>query len=155
MAEFDDIAQVLDDTLNGLRSRANLNKYGLAGIRLIKKRTREGIDVHGQGFQAYSEGHKKKRKAQGLPTQIVNLEFNDVEGMLAQIDHILNPDLDGVEIDILDPEKRRIARYHNIEGAGRSRVKREFFDLNDEERASIVQLVGEDLELALNELSEE
>jgi hypothetical protein len=154
MAEFDDIKTVLDGFLSGLRNQTLLNKIGLAGIRLIKKRTREGIFLEGSspGHTTYSEGHKKKREKAGLPTSIVNLQFDDIDGMLTEVDHVILNSFEGVAIDIMDEEKREIGYYHNVSGAGKSRIKRVWFDLDDAERQQIVDLVEGEASDLINRL---
>jgi hypothetical protein len=39
----------------------------------------------------------------------------------------------------VSPQQKAI--YHNVVGAGRSRVKREFFDLSDEDSETIVEFL--------------
>lgn len=155
MAEFDDIRKILDQALNELQSRAQLNKLGLGIIRKIKDRTRQGVFLEGAtpGHESYSEGHRKKREKAGLPTGFVSLEFDDIDGMLQKVDHVVFADLGKVEIDITDPEKKKIAGYHHESGAGRSRVKRPFFDVSEDEAEDLRELVAEDLAGIIAELS--
>jgi hypothetical protein len=155
MAELNDVPDILEKLQRRLFSRALLNKIGLAGIRLIKARTRLGIDVKGAAFEPYSDGWAIIRQAHNLPTAYVNLEFNDIDGMLKKIDHVVAADLESVEIDILDPDKRKIASYHNDLGAGKSHVKRRFFDINQQEMKKIDELVEADLNLLLADLTRE
>lgn len=126
--------------LNDLHAQQIYNKLGLSAIRLIKKRTREGKDMHGSEFIQYSAGYiKKKDKAGFADPHKVNLTFSKVGGMLSSIDHKVNASLTSVLVFFDDREKERIAKYHQIEGAGKGRVIREFFDIV--EQSEIDQLV--------------
>lgn len=136
-----------------LEDQQRLSRIGLGGIRNIKERTRRGVDVDGRPFEPYSEGHARKRRAKGLPTSRVDLKFSLYDGMMDQIDHVIARDLRSVAIVIEDDEKEQLAVYHNIEGAGRSRVIREFFGLSDDEIDAIEELVGDDIDDQLDDLN--
>ena len=150
---LDDISKLLDGLINGLHSQRTLNRLGLAGQRTIKSKTRAGLDIHEQPFADYSDKWAEVREVEGLPTNIVNLEFNDVDGMLAHIDHVISNDLKTVALDIEDPIKRKIASYHNDEGAGRSRVVREFWGFTEDDDKDLTGLIGKDIETMLNTLA--
>lgn len=146
------IEKVLTTALDRLESDRLLNKLGLAGIRKIKSRTRQGKDFEGKAFQKYSAGYKKKRQDAGLPTHLVNLEFDDINGMLQTMDHIIAADRKSVALDFTDEDKRTIASYHNELGAGKSKVKREFFGLNEDDQKDISKIIADDLVLILRSL---
>lgn len=116
------------------------NKLALGAIRLIKKRTRQGIDISGNPFIPYSKKYARKRERAGKETSIVNLVYDDYFGMMNKIDHIVARDLSSVSILIDDKEKSQIARYHNIEGAGKGKVIRKFWGLSEEEEAQLGEL---------------
>lgn len=152
----DDLQKLRDDFRDlgkRLVDQKLLNKIGLAGIRRIKDRTRRGVDYLGLSFKAYSEGHAKKRRKLGLPTGHVDLVFSLYDGMMQQLDHMVFRDLSGLSILIDDNEKQQLAVWHNIEGAGRSRVKREFFNLSDADVDEIDTLVGVHIDGLLESLS--
>lgn len=154
MADFDDINAILKDLLLSIRSEEQLTKLGLQAQFQIKDRTRKGIDVEGRPFQPYSEKYRKFRQAIGLPVDVVNLQLNDIDGMLRKIDHEIANDLESVSVDIDDPRKREIASYHNELGvAKRGENIRHFWDLNREEREEIAGIVEKDLEQLLANLT--
>lgn len=155
MSEFDKIKDTLIGLINGLQAQTTLNRLGLAGARLIRKRTREGKFLPGSspGHQTYSEGHKKRREKLGLPTGRVNLQMNTIDGMMNSIDHVIGRKLEDVELVFTDPEKAEIASYHNELGAGKNKVKRVFFDFNQKEDQMLTDLVGKDIANHLRKLT--
>jgi len=135
--------------LSALDNDKILNRLGLGGIRIVKERTRKGLDVDGKSFKPYSEGYKKKREEAGLVTDIVNLEFDDLEGMLHKVDHEVNNSLHSVQMLIDDPEKETIAGYHNIQGAGKSKVIRKFWGFSEEEKEKLRDIALEGIHESL------
>jgi len=155
---LDKITNILSSLSSGLHNQAMLNNMSLAAIRIIKKRTREGRQIGGlpfKGGQGYSDGHEKKRREAGLPVDRINLEFNDYNGMLQHIDHIVFNDLSGAEVDIYDAQRRKIAYYLNTAGAGKNKIKFPFFGLSAEETKLIGGLVEDQLQITINKLSED
>ncbi len=146
-----------------LQSQKLLNRLGLGAIRLIKTRTRLGIDVDGRPFPSatdakdgpYSRSHKRKREKRGLPTSIKNLEFSLHDGMLQKVDHVVSADFTSVSVLIDDPKKALIARYLNDDGAGKNKMKHRFWELNLEEEAKLQTLADAHVAelLTLNRLS--
>ena len=143
-----DDAEVLAKDLrqlgDALQSQEILNKVGLAAERIIRKRTREGLDVHGDPFAPYSESYADRRERKELPTGTVNLQFSLYDGMLTTLTSEVGPDLEEVTLYFSDDEKAEIAGYHHT-GAG-DNPKREFFDLSDEETEKIAELIGEEID---------
>lgn len=152
MAELPDIENLLWDLIEQLEGEKLLTKLGLAGERIIKKRTREGKDYEGKKFAPYSEGHKRKRKKLGLPVNKVNLQMDDISGMMADLKHVVLRDEQSVQLEFASPDKETLAEYHNISGAGKSRVKREFYKLADKEQERIVKLTAKELSVGLKNL---
>jgi len=140
------------DALKSLGQKARLEKLGLAAAFLIKQRTVEGKDIDGNEFQDYSEGHAVRRRKENLPTHPVNLEFNNIDGMMHGIDHLVSRSSSKVAVYIRGSRNRRISRYHNIMGAGKSKVKRRFWGLNDDEQNNVAELVQLDLSEVLGEI---
>ena len=145
--------EVFERIRRSFDNSALLNRLGLAAIRFIKSRTRRGIDVDGVPFRAYSERWAKIRKAEGLPTSYVNLEFDDYSGMLQRMDHVVANDLQSVTVLFTDDEKDKIAGYHSYTGAGRGRVKRPFFFLSRDENDQLRGIVQAEINLLLNNLN--
>lgn len=149
--DLDNLVRDLRDLTAGLKNQRTLNKVGLAGTRKIKKRTRSGVDYLGNTFAEYSESHAKRRAAKGLPTSKVNLKFELYDSMLDYLDHEVSSSLDQVTILVDDDEKEEIAKYHNKEGAGKSKVIREFMGLTEDDEKEIAELIGEDIDELLND----
>ncbi|MBC8377188.1 MAG: hypothetical protein H8E26_14180 [FCB group bacterium] len=126
-----------------------MEKLGLAAAFLIKERTAEGKDVDGDNFAKYSEDYAEKRRSENLPTHPVNLEFNAIDGMMHSIDHLVARDASKVVLYLRGSRNRRIARYHNKLGAGKSKVIRRFWGLNNDEQTKISELVQLDLKEVL------
>ena len=141
----DDASPQLERLAEGLRSAALLHKIALAAERSVKSNTRQGLDADGRPFRRartaksgspYSPGHARKRKAVGLPTNIVNLNFDTRTGMLSRIDHILASDLSSTTVLFTDAGKEQLARYAHDYG-------RVFFAVSDETQDRITEIVGE------------
>lgn len=134
---------LIPELLDALRSHSLYTKLGLGAERIIKSRTRKGLDVKGSAFTDYSAGHLKKRKQAGI-TQAskVNLVFSPNFGMLASINHAVANNLESVAIQFENPEKEQLAVYHNITGAGKSRVKREFWGIELQEEIDKLADIG-------------
>jgi hypothetical protein len=154
---------------NVLNSQKIFNKLGLQAIRIIRKRTRKAYDVKGNIFKSYSQGYLKKRAKAGLENpEKVTLEFSRVNSMLETIGYTYALGLGGaessVEVYITDPLKEQIAYYHNISGAGKGKVIREFWGIESDKeveqlnnvinasvREALVKEIG-DILVELNEL---
>jgi hypothetical protein len=134
--------------LKALKSQAFLNILGLAARKIIIYRTRKGLDVEGKSFQPYSESYKKVRQRARLPVSPVTLTFEDIAGMLKKIDHVVANDFSSVAVMIDDAAKEQIARYHNIEGAGKKKVIRRFWGIRS--ASDIKELATEGYEAAKN-----
>lgn len=155
MSDFAKIKTALQTIIDGLQSQATMNKLALAQTRKIKDRTRKGVDLERKPFKPYNEDYaRRKFKQTGIPTNVVNLTFDDISGMMTQIDHVIANDFSSAELLILDPEKRKIAGYHNELGAGRSRVIRTFWGISKEDEDDLLNLLGKDLELLLQKLTD-
>jgi hypothetical protein len=127
--DFEPIAQKIADLFE---NRKALNRLGLMAERMIQSRTRKGIDVHGRRFRNYSDQHAEKREAEGLETNTVNLEFSVYDGMLKQIGYLFRDEAT-VELYFLNERSERLATYHNVDGAGKGKIIREFWNLSEEE----------------------
>jgi len=133
-----------DKLLQALKSQEFYSKLGLAAIKLMKDRTRRGVDVEGKSFQPYSESYKKVRAKAGLPVHPVTLIFDDVQGMLTKIDHIVANDFSHVSVLIDDAAKAQIARYHQIEGASKKKIIRKFWGIELESEIKKLAKFGYD-----------
>jgi len=141
-----DINQRLISALNNAKV---FNKTGLGAIRIIRKRTRAGRDVRGNFFDSYSTGYLAKRQQAGYANASkVTLEFAQVNTMLEAIGFKYSMGFGGaesiIEVYITDPIKAQIAYYHNVSGAGRSRVTREFWGIETDEEIAQLNSIAND-----------
>jgi len=118
-----------------------LTAIGLAWRKMVRGRTLRGKDIHGNRFKPYSKSYEGVRKRLNEPVHLVNLTMDHITGMLQQIDHVVFDDLEGVTMFIADPEKSQIAKYHNELGAGKSKVVREFWGLDDNHKSNIRKMI--------------
>ncbi len=126
-----------------LRSRELLGTLGLSVERRIRKRTRKGVDYQGREFKEYSEAHAARRKRKGLPTDAVNLQFTLYGGSMDHLDHVVARDLSSVEVLFTSERAERIMRYHNVEGAGKSKVIRQNMGLSEQDEQDLRRLTGD------------
>jgi len=124
-----------------LHSQKLMENLGLLVERFIGKRTREGKDVEGRPFRPYSKEYARRRQRAGLQTHPVNLTWDEYTGMMRSIDHLVARTFDKVLVIINHPHKRKIALYHNLLGASKSKVIRHFFDVNAAETQKINAVV--------------
>lgn len=115
--------------IKAIKSADFQNTLGLAVIRIITSRTRQGIGVEGESFGTYSDSYIKLRERNHLPTSPVIMTFDQATGMMSKITHVVANDLSSVSVFFDSPEKEQIARYWNIEGAGRNRMFRKFWGI--------------------------
>jgi hypothetical protein len=119
-----------DKLLKALHSQKLMNELGLAVIQIIKERTRRGSDIEGKSYGEYSKSYIKVRERHGLPTSPVTMTFDDVSGMMQKIDHLVATDFSNASVFIDDRAKEQIARYWNMEGAGRKKMIRTFWGIS-------------------------
>lgn len=155
MAKLTDINKLLEALISDLKTQSVMNKLGNLAKSRIVKRTRKGLDVDEKLFKPYSESYAKIREESERPTHIVNLEFDLTnEGLLHKVDHVVFRNFDGVSIDILDPEKRKIAAYHDSEGVGiRGKNIRHFWGLNKKDEEVIHKSLGVETDKILSDLT--
>jgi len=142
--ELEDLQDDLHALAANLRTQSLLTELGLGAERLIKKRTRQGKDVHGAPFEPYDEDYKKRKKKEGTYAGHVNLKRNQYRSMLGTLTHDVGPDFEEVVLYFSDDKKGEIAGYHN-RGEG-DNPQREFFALSEDEEAKLAKLVGDHLD---------
>lgn len=131
--------------LDSSRRQVFLNKMALAVRYILRKRTSQGMDVDGKPFVPYSEKYAKKRAKKGLPITPPDLIFDETSGMMHRIDHEVFNDNKSVEVFINTPEKEQLAIYHNIDGAGESKVLRRFWGLMEGEKQQLFDLAEDEI----------
>ena len=138
-----------------------MREIGDFATRIIRTRTERMIDVHGNTFAPLSEGYAaQKQKALGhsRPDLVVSGRMLNDMAVLEVTDRSLSIGFTssggGGGGGTFIQRSRSLgaadkAFYHNETGAGRSQVKREFFDLNDGEVDQIQSAVLRHLDSVL------
>jgi hypothetical protein len=129
-----------------------MRTIGQAMVGRIRSRTSSGQDADGRAFRALSPGYaRQKRKALGHGRADLTVSGRMLNDMQAK------PKPDGLSIVFRSggaggggrtfiQRSRAVgaadkAAYHNLTGAGRSRVKREFFALSEDDEEFILDRV--------------
>lgn len=123
-----------------LRKDELLKKVGDLVLGRISARTKAGIDSQGRPFEPYSEQYAKKREKKGLQ-KTPDLEYSGA--MLGNMKAQVDLDREQVTIYFPDPVEAQKAHFHNNEGAGKSKVVREFYDLNNDDITAVRELIKE------------
>lgn len=149
MAELDAKLQIL---AQALRDEAALNRIAFYVRQIIEERTLAGRFLNPGARLQYSEAYEEKRALRGLPVNKVDLQFSGA--MWGSFDHAIDLDRLEIELGFNREELARIASYHDLHGAGRNKVIREFLGLTDPEmeevRNFILQEFGEKIDFILN-----
>ena len=129
-------------------------------IRNIRTRTEKGTDVNGRKFAPYSkkafffnvgteggepryksfqDGYAGFRNYKGRQTAFVDLNFSG--RMLSSMTSRVSPSKG--ELFFSNNEANRKAFYHDVAGAGKSKVVRPFFGISDREEEQIVKVFSD------------
>ncbi len=130
-----------------------MRSIGAAIVGRIRERTERGVGPDGGSFRGYSAQYAKQ-KAAAVGNTAVNLTVSGgmLNGMIAK------PTPKAVQVSFTGgggstarggtfiQRSRSVgaaekAFFHNVSGAGRSRVKREFFALSDDDENLILDMV--------------
>ena len=116
------------------RALANVSAFQ---IRNIKDRTqRKGIDVNGSPFKPYSKAYRRR-----LVKQSGVVDLTDTGQMFSSLTSKITPSKGTLFFRQAQANKK--AFYHDITGAGKGRVVRPFFSINDREADKIGQLFAD------------
>ena len=112
-----------------------LNKVSNMAIFMITKRTQSGKLPDGGQMRAYAPATVKSRKKRGRQTGFVDL--TDTGKMFRSLDYKVS----GLKSTLFfsNMERNKIASFHDIFGAGKSKVVRPFFSVGDKEEDKIKQ----------------
>ena len=112
-----------------------LNKVSNMAIFMITKRTQSGNLPDGGKMIPYAKSTVKSRKKRGRQTGFVDL--TDTGKMFRSLDYKVS----GLKSTLFfsNMERNKIASYHDIFGAGRSKVVRPFFSIGTKEEDKIIQ----------------
>jgi hypothetical protein len=116
-----------------------LSELGEAVVKIIRERTAGGIDVEGRAFQPYSEGWEKERRKRGKAKAPVDLNFKG--NMLASLKANVNTTGCEVVVSFENAKEAEKANFHNVSGAGSSRVRRQFLGLTNREVDSLEEFL--------------
>lgn len=141
----ENIQKKLNKVIADFANQTTMNKLGLLGVRTMKKRTREGRDVYGKPFKPYSAQHADRRAMLHLPTNVVNLQMNDIDGMMNSVDYDVSTKADSVSFFLNRPEKEELMRIHSFLGAGKSKVIRKAWGFSNKEKQHFIKKVAIDL----------
>ena len=111
----------------------SLNKVSNMAIFMITKRTQSGKLPDGGQMRAYAPATVKSRKKRGRQTGFVDL--TDTGKMFRSLDYKKK----GLRNTLFfsNMERNKIASYHDIFGAGKSKVVRPFFSIGRKEEDKI------------------
>lgn len=87
----------------------DLVRLGMRARRLIRKRTKKGIDYRGEKFEPYSERYAEEREEAGRTTERVTLSFTG--RMLATLTAVASDKK--ALLRFSNSDNARIANYHN------------------------------------------
>jgi phage gpG-like protein len=148
---------------NPLISQSLMQEVGQLAVRLIRTRTEQGTDAKGRPFQPYSPEYAE-RKADELGSGTVNLT---VSGRMLNDMQVVSTTNSKVTLGFISsggraPKGKQTliqrsrsvgaadkAFWHHVAGAGKSRVKREFFELSHDDQKVIRERVERYLESAV------
>ena len=106
-------------------------------IRNIKDRTqRKGIDVNGSPFRPYSKAYRRR-----LVKQSGVVDLTDTGQMFSSLTSKITPSKGTLFFRQAQANKK--AFYHDTAGAGKGKVVRPFFGINDREVDKIGQLFAD------------
>jgi len=124
------------------RKFPNAIKKALANVTAfqifnIKDRTQtKGIDVNGNPFKPYSKAYKRR-----LVKQSGVVDLTDTQQMFSSLTSKITPSKGTLFFRGQDANKK--AFYHDVVGAGKRKVIRPFFSINDKEADKIGQLFAD------------
>ena len=113
-----------------------ISRAGVFIENAIKDRTRKGTDFKGRKFRPYSPKYAKRRAKEGRTTtpnlfraglMLGNMRFKRLSKNQGQISF---------------PARRQNLKafFHDVQGVGKSKVKREFFSVSKKEEAKAVDI---------------
>lgn len=146
------MATLRDTLTEGLQSRLSAALAALDADAVlawvdytVKARTLRGAWLDGSTADGYSPAYARRRERVGLQTAVVDL--NVTARMLDATRAAAQAFEDQVRMEygyiegLSDAEATRIAEYHNVLGAGRSRKLRRFVGLTGDERAEAIEML--------------
>lgn len=124
----------LDLLFEVLRDEAILHRAGFYARQIIQERTLRGEFLRSDKGD-YDEAYAEKRQQRGLQTSHVDLQFSG--SMWGSFDHNVDAARLEIELGFNRDELARIASYHDVHGAGRNKIIREFLGLTEAEQEEL------------------
>jgi hypothetical protein len=116
------------------KALANVSAFQIANI---KDRTqKKGISVNGSSFRPYSKEYKRR-----LVKQSGVVDLTDTGQMFSSLTSKITPSKGTLFFRQAQANKK--AFYHDVVGAGKGKVVRPFFSINDRESDKIGQLFAD------------
>lgn len=149
----DNLGKRLNALALAVQDQQLFNRLGILIKEIIETRTVDGAGGFLNGNRkGYSERYEMRRELRGLQTQFVDLQFSG--NMWGSFDYATSLDDLLVELGFNRAEMAQIAAYHDRDGAGKSKVVREFLGLTDAEANEVSDFVfnevGKRFDLTLN-----
>lgn len=113
------------------KALANVSAFQIVNIR--NRTQRKGVDVNGSPFKPYSKAYRRR-----LVKQSGVVDLTDTGQMFSSLTSKITPSKGTLFFRQAQANKK--AFYHDIAGAGKGRVVRPFFGINDREADKIGQL---------------
>jgi len=148
----DDFGKRLELLARSIADEKIMNEIAFYIRNLIEERTLAGQFLNPDARKQYSDLYAEKREARNLPTDRVDLQFSGA--MWGSFDH--NVDLEKLQIELgfNREELAKIASYHDVHGAGRNKIIREFLGLTEAELEEvnnfIIEKYGQQIDITLN-----
>ncbi len=147
------LSQDLRNLLTGdLRWILNLDVWDSTGALIefiIRQRTASGVYLNSGYRNSYSKGWRRKRVKRGRQVNHVDLLFEGdmLKAMQSrgEIRQNLATMSTGYLEGVSEVQAMKIAGFHNITGAGKNRIIREFIGLTDQEANRIIDQIEKDL----------
>lgn len=136
---LDGLSLSLEKARGGLVSAGFLEDVGRAAAQMIQSRTEKGVDAGGAPFEPYSEQWKRHRLKLGRPDATVELKLSG--NMLGAMRVNANLADNEAVISFEGGKESEKAYFHNVSGAGASKVKRRFLGLTEEEAGAIEEMI--------------
>ena len=133
-----DLSKRIDLLFEVLRDEIILSRAAFYARQIIQERTLRG-EFLSSDKAGYDEDYADKRTQRGLQTSHVDLQFSGA--MWGSFDHNIDVAKLEIELGFNRDELARIASYHDIHGAGRNKIIREFLGLTDEEYEEVANFI--------------
>lgn len=140
---MNEVSDKLRQFLDKAYSVRMLEKAANHAIALIKLRVQSGVDLARNPFQEYTLAYRRQKIRDGAYSGRVDLTATGamLRDMKINVTRNLDSAIFEMEVGYIEGKstKQSIdkAQWHNVDGAGKKKVKRTFVGLTDQERRQI------------------